>query len=56
LNSALNPFLHSLSYFDKVKTFFSLLLGRPNNVERRNIPSVSQNTNQKEIPVSLDVF
>ena len=56
LNSALNPFLYSLSYFDKAKTFFSLLLRRSNNVECRNIPSVSQNTNQKEIPVSLDVF
>ena len=56
LNSALNPFLYSLSYINKAKAFFSRSLRRSNIVECQGTTSISNNTNQREIPASLSVF
>ena len=53
LNSVLNPFLYSLSNFNKVKAFFSRSLRRPNKVECRSTASIAKNSDRSEIPVSL---
>jgi len=54
LNSALNPFMYSLSYFTEVKSFVCRSLRRSNNVEHRNTASIDTNVNRGEIPISLN--